>query len=69
MKTMLRLLAGAASAVLFAFPAAGQEPGNSALYEGDPFPVWVAVEDGDEAGAHRVEVMIRWADAGSILPF
>lgn len=68
-KTTLKVLAGAALAGLSALPAAAQEAGDSVLYEGDPFPVWVAVEDGDEAGAHRIEVMIRWADSGSILPF
>lgn len=69
MKTLRVLAVAAVLAVAFAVPVTAQEPGDSVMYEGDPFPVWVLVEDADEAGAHRVEVMVRWDDYRSILRF
>ena len=71
MKTTLRVWAVAAVlAAAGAFPAAAQEPpGDSVMYEGDPFPVWVLVEDGNEPGAHRVSALVKWDDYRSILRF
>ena len=69
MKTLRVLAAAAVAAVGTAFPAAAQEPGDSVAYEGDPFPVWVLVEDGGESGAHRVAALVKWDDYRSILRF
>ena len=70
MTTTLRVWAVAAVlAAAGVFPAAAQEPGDSVMYEGDPFPVWVLVEDADEDGAHRVSALVEWDDHRSILRF
>lgn len=69
MKTLRALAAAAVLAVSLAYPAAGQEPGDSLVFEGDPFPVWVLVEDADEAGARRVRAAVRWDDHRSTLRF
>lgn len=76
MKTLRVWAVAAALAVAFAFPAAAQEPGDSVVYEGDPFPVWVLIEDGSEAGTHQVAALVKWDDyrysnmrfAGEVLP-
>lgn len=70
MKTTFGTLAGAALAVLaFAFPAAAQERPDSVAYRSQSLPVWVAVEDTDNAGGHSVGAAVRWADYRSQLPF
>ena len=69
MKTLRVLAVAAVLAVASAVPATAQEPGDSVVYEGDPFPVWVLVEDAEEAGAHRVAALVKWDDYRSILRF
>ena len=70
MKTTLKAFAGAALAALIATPAAAQEPGaDSVLYRSEPLPVWVMIEDTDEAGVHQVSASVLWDDHRSNLRF
>ena len=39
------------------------------LYRSETFPVWVMVEDTDEAGVHLVSASVLWDDHRSKLPF
>ena len=58
-------------AALCALPAAAQEtPPDTTTYESAPVPVWIAVQDvEDAAGAHRVRAAIIWDEHGSKLRF
>lgn len=70
MKTTLKAIAGVALAALIASPAAAQEAGaDSVLYRSEALPVWVMVEDTDQAGVHQVSAAVLWDDYRSTLPF
>lgn len=70
MKTTFGTLAGAALAALaLAAPAAAQAGPDSVAYRSEPEPVWVMVEDTEDAGVHSVSAAVLWADYRSQLPF